>query len=104
MTPSIPKHIIDRANKLKEELNDHNYRYYALDDPVIPDSEYDRLFKELQRIESQYPKLQTPDSPTQRVGAAPIDAFESSTHAIPMLSLDNVFSFDEFSAFNDRVL
>jgi len=95
--------IKDRIKALKEFLNFHNYRYYALDDPIIPDSEYDRCFHELKALENSYPELLTPDSPTQRVGAAPLNAFEQSKHAEPMLSLDNAFSLEDLQAFNDRI-
>ncbi|HHO59287.1 MAG TPA: NAD-dependent DNA ligase LigA [Thiotrichales bacterium] len=81
----------------------HAYRYYVLDDPEIPDAEYDRLFRQLQQLETEHPELITEDSPTQRVGAQPLTAFEQITHELPMLSLDNVFSEEELLAFNRRV-
>ena len=99
----IPKKIFNRVNELKTQLNYHNHRYYALDDPTIPDSEYDLLFRELQDLESKFPSLKTVDSPTQRVGSAPLSVFEQSEHAIPMLSLDNAFSLKELSAFDERI-
>lgn len=94
----------EEAAALRQQLHDHNYRYYALDDPSIPDAEYDRLLRRLQQLELQYPSLKTPDSPTQRVGAPPLSAFESVTHEVPMLSLDNAFSDKELEDFNRRVM
>lgn len=79
----------DRAAWLRGELGYHNYRYYVLDDPAIPDAEYDQLFAELQALEEQFPHLVTPDSPTQRVGAGPLAAFSTVQHRLPMVSLDN---------------
>ena len=94
----------EEAAALRQQLHDHNYRYYALDDPSIPDAEYDRLLRRLQQLELQYPSLKTPDSPTQRVGAPPLSAFESVTHEVPMLSPDNAFSDKELEDFNRRVM
>ena len=88
---------------LSAHLHEHNYRYYGLDDPVITDSEYDRLLRRLQDIEQQNPALVTPDSPTQRVGSAPLASFQSVTHVMPMLSLDNAFDDDELRDFDRRV-
>lgn len=101
MTSAAPQ---QRAQQLREQLNYHNHRYYVLDDPQIPDAEYDRLLRELQQIEADYPELKTADSPTQRVGAPPLKAFEQVTHAVPMLSLDNAFSFEEMQDFEKRLL
>ncbi|WP_455384663.1 DNA ligase LigA-related protein, partial [Acidihalobacter prosperus] len=92
-----------RAVDLREQIDLHNYRYYVLDDPLIPDAEYDRLMRELQALESQHPELVTPESPTQRVGAKPAEGFGEVRHAIPMLSLENCFSEDELLAFDRRV-
>ena len=92
-----------RVEELRHLLQYHNHRYYVLDDPEIPDSEYDKLLRELQQIEADRPDLRTLDSPTQRVGGAALDAFEQVTHVIPMLSLDNAFDDDEFAAFDQRV-
>ena len=78
-----------RAAQLRDQINDHNYRYYVLDAPVISDAEYDRLLRELQRLEQEHPQLVTVDSPTQRVGAAPLAAFAKVTHSVPMTSMDN---------------
>lgn len=95
--------LIEYARKLRSELNAHNYRYYVLDAPTIPDSEYDRLFQELKQLESQYPELKSSDSPTQRVGAPPVKDFPEVTHVIPMLSLDNAFSEKTIQDFDKRI-
>ncbi len=92
-----------RAAELRELLEHHNYRYYVLDDPQISDSEWDALFHELRKIEEDHPELQTPDSPTLRVGAPPVAGFESHRHLVPMLSLDNAFGHDELRDFDNRV-
>ncbi len=97
-------HSIEKSIQiLRDNINHHNYRYYVLDDPEISDAQYDQLFRELQALEKAHPELITSDSPTQRVGAAPLDSFEEITHAAPMLSLDNVFDHQELMAFNDRI-
>ena len=87
---------------LRKKLNDHNYNYYVLNDPIISDSEYDVLLRTLQNLERQYPELVTADSPTQRVGASPIDAFESIDHRVPMLSLENAMDSDELISYYNR--
>ncbi len=92
-----------RAAWLRDEISRHNYHYYVLDDPLIPDSEYDRLLRELQALEAEHPKLITPDSPTQRVGASPLDGFDEIQHRVPMLSLENAFSDEEMEGFDQRV-
>jgi DNA ligase (NAD+) len=92
-----------RIEQLRDLLRHHEYRYYVLDDPEIPDSEYDRLYRELVELERNYPDLVTLDSPTQRVGAKPLAAFAQVSHRIPMLSLDNVFSDEELAAFDKRI-
>ena len=92
-----------RAARLREQINYHNYRYYVLDDPVVSDADYDRLLRELRQLETEFPQLITPDSPTQRVGAEPLKAFGQITHAMPMLSLDNAFSDEELAEFDRRV-
>ncbi len=92
-----------RIERLRDLLRHHAHRYYVLDDPEIPDSEYDRLYRELVELEQAYPELVTPDSPTQRVGAKPLAAFAQVSHRIPMLSLDNVFSDEELVAFDKRI-
>ncbi|NCF74298.1 MAG: NAD-dependent DNA ligase LigA [Gammaproteobacteria bacterium] len=93
-----------KIESLRDQIRHHNYRYHALDDPEIPDIEYDRLLRELQALEAEYPELITPDSPTQRVGDAPISAFGTVQHELPMLSLGNAFSEDELREFHRRVL
>ena len=101
-----------RIQALTEQLNRYAYEYYTLDAPSVPDAEYDRLFRELEALEAAHPELRLPDSPTQRVGGAPLDGFESVRHEVPMLSLSNAFSpqddngvFDhtEMLAFDERV-
>lgn len=92
-----------RAAELRDLLNLYNHQYYVLDQPVVPDAEYDRLLRELAELEAGHPELLVPDSPTQRVGAAPARAFTSVSHATPMLSLDNAFSDDEVTDFDRRV-
>ncbi len=92
-----------RADWITGELNRHNYAYYVLDAPSIPDAEYDRLFQELLALEQAHPELVTPDSPTQRVGAAPLPQFSQVTHSVPMLSLGNGFDESDINAFDRRV-
>ncbi len=99
----VPPEIQRRVAELREEINTHNYYYYVLAAPRIPDAEYDRLMRELQALEKQYPQLVTPDSPTQRVGAAPVEAFGTVRHEIPMLSLENAFSEADVRDFHRRV-
>ncbi len=99
MTESARKKI----NKLREEILQHNYSYYVLDDPTIPDIEYDKLMQALQKLEAENPRLITADSPTQRVGAQPLEAFPSAKHDAPMLSLGNVFDAEELEAFEVRI-
>jgi len=95
--------LIKQAQQLRDELNHHNYQYYILDEPSIPDSEYDRLFRQLQGLEEKHPELFTSDSPTQRVGSTPLSAFSSVEHRIPMLSLNNAFDEEEVQAFAKRI-
>ncbi len=92
-----------RVAELRAEIEQHNYRYYVLDDPVIPDAEFDRLMRELQALEADWPDLVTADSPTQRVGAPPLKQFAETRHALPMLSLNNAFSEADVQAFDRRV-
>jgi len=94
---------LEEINQLRAALDEANYRYYVLDEPTLTDADYDRKFQRLQQLEAEHPELVTPDSPTQRVGAAPADGFPSVAHAIPMLSLDNAFSRDDILAFAERV-
>ena len=86
-TPSQPANAAERVRQLHEQLHAHAHRYYVLDEPSIPDAEYDRLFKELQTLEALHPELLTAGSPTQRVGGKPLDAFASVRHKVPMLSI-----------------
>lgn len=95
--------IRQRVADLRRDIEYHNYRYYILDDPEIPDSEWDRLLQELRELEGIYPSLITADSPTQRVGATPTDEFAEVRHRLPMLSLDNAFSEDDLNNFDRRV-
>ncbi|GAB4240137.1 MAG: NAD-dependent DNA ligase LigA [Acidobacteriota bacterium] len=92
-----------RIAELRREIEYHNYRYYVLDNPVISDQEYDRLFRELLELEEAFPEFRTPDSPTQRVGGEPLEAFEKVRHHAPMLSLGNAFDEGELRAFHRRV-
>lgn len=92
----------ERAEGLRQQLNYHNYRYYVLDDPEVSDAEYDELMEELRRIEGDHPELQSPDSPTQRVGAGPAEQFAVVEHRVPMLSLANAFSTDALRAWYER--
>lgn len=100
---TISTELQQRVASLREQINYHNHRYYVLDDPDIADVEYDQLFRELQQLEQQHPELLTADSPTLRVGAAPLKKFRQVTHVVPMLSLDNVFDKAGFEAFDQRV-
>ena len=93
-----------RAAQLRTLLDNASYEYYVLDRPSISDAEYDTLFRELQALESEHPGLRTPDSPTLRVGAAPLSAFPKHTHAVPMLSLANAFNDEELQAWEDRLV
>lgn len=97
------KTVINKIKKLREQLRQHAHEYYVLDSPEIPDAEYDRLFRELEKLESEHPELITADSPTQRVGAEPLARFSQVKHRIPMLSLGNVFSDEELIAFDKRI-
>jgi DNA ligase (NAD+) len=100
--PTVPEAARDRAATLRSAIERHAHRYYVLDDPEIPDAEYDRLFRELVDLETEYPGLQDPDSPTQRVGGAPLDSFSKVQHKSQMLSLGNAFSAAEVEAFFRR--
>ena len=93
----------DRAAELRRELEYHNHRYYALDDPEIGDDAYDALLDELRALEAEHPELVTPESPTQRVGAEPVSRLEKVTHLQPMLSLANARSEEELRAWVDRM-
>ncbi|NMC27382.1 MAG: NAD-dependent DNA ligase LigA, partial [Syntrophomonadaceae bacterium] len=95
--------IAARIEKLRDEIRKHEYQYYVLDDPLISDLEFDRLMQDLLRLEAEHPELVTPDSPSQRVGGAAREGLATVVHRIPLLSLDNAFSFDDLRAFEKRV-
>jgi DNA ligase (NAD+) len=99
----IPEPAKRRCNELRKEIEQHNYRYYVLDDPSVPDIDYDQLMNELIALEAQYPALITPESPTQRVGAKPLAEFPEVDHLVPMLSLANAFDENEMKAFDKRI-
>ncbi len=99
----LPASLRQRVARLRAEIDHHNYRYHVLDDPEIPDSEYDRMMVELRELEKEHPALIVPESPTQRIGGAPIAAFAQVRHRTPMLSLDNAFTREEVVAFDRRV-
>jgi DNA ligase (NAD+) len=103
MEMMLTEAIKKKVEKLREEIEYHNYRYYILDQPEISDAEYDRLLRELEKIEEEYPELLSPNSPTQRVGAPPLEEFEIVRHSIPMLSLANAFDETEAKDFDKRV-
>lgn len=92
-----------RIDELRSQIKRHDYRYYVLDDPELPDAEYDKLMVELRALESEYPDLITPDSPTQRVSGEPVASFGVVTHKVPMLSLDNAFTDDDVLGFDRRI-
>ena len=94
--------VKQRIEQLRAEINHHNYRYYVLDSPEISDAEYDELMRELKKLEEEHPQFLTPDSPTQRVGAAPLEAFGIVEHPLPLLSLGNAFSDEELVAWYKR--
>lgn len=104
MAKPLSKHdAARRIESLRKTINEHNFRYYVLDNPAIPDAEYDRLFKELEELEQSYPELITGDSPTQRIGGKPLEDFAEIKHELPMLSLNNAFSEEDMRAFDRRV-
>jgi DNA ligase (NAD+) len=92
-----------QIERLRKEIDHHNYHYYVLNNPIISDFEYDQLYKKLQSLEEQFPRLVTPESPTQRIGGAPVKEFKTVEHTIKMLSLDNTYSEDEVREFDKRV-
>ncbi|MBW2471275.1 MAG: NAD-dependent DNA ligase LigA, partial [Deltaproteobacteria bacterium] len=103
MPQNLDPQIIKKVDDLRKALHRHNYRYYVLDDPDISDAEYDRMMQALKQLEDDHPELASPDSPTARVGAPPLEKFESVAHTIPMLSLDNGFNDDDILDFDKRV-
>lgn len=100
---AVSNHMKAEVERLRQQLTQHNYRYYVLDDPLVSDAEYDRLFRQLVELETRYPELQDPLSPTQRVGAPPLTEFAQVRHSIPMLSLGNVVSRAEMQEFQERI-
>jgi DNA ligase (NAD+) len=103
MNASSRSDVRDRVRELRESIAEHNYRYYVLADPGVPDAEYDRLMRELESLERDHPELDDPDSPTHRVGDRPAEGFETVEHAVPMLSLANAFEAGEVEEFDRRV-
>ena len=103
MPEKIDPAVVERAEQLRKALRHHNHRYYVLDDPEVSDIEYDRLMRELIALETDWPQLASADSPTARVGAPPLEKFETVPHALPMLSLDNGFEDGHFLKFDERV-
>jgi len=101
---AVSKDVVDKIESLREQIRHHNYLYHVLDAPEIPDIEYDRLVRTLEALENEHPELVTPDSPTQRVGARPVETFGTVEHRLPMLSLGNAFSEDEVRDFHRRVV
>ncbi|MGH2625704.1 MAG: DNA ligase LigA-related protein, partial [Anaerolineales bacterium] len=99
----VPPDVLARAEELRRLINAHNYRYHVLDRPVISDSQFDNLLRELRDHEARYPELSTPDSPTHRVGGQPSEKFRRVRHPLPILSLGNAYSADEVRAWFDRV-
>lgn len=102
--PNPDQKVRDRIQELREQINYHNYRYHILDSPEISDAQYDRLFDELMGLEKEYPELVTSDSPTQRVGATPLEEFQTARHSLPMLSLNKATSEADLPDFHRRVL
>lgn len=100
---ATPAKARQEAARLRDQLAEHNYHYYVLDDPVVPDAEYDRLFRQLQELEARYPDLKSVSSPTARVGDAPLAAFDTVTHRVPMLSLSNAMDDAEAVSFDQRL-
>src|SRR5689334_5538645 len=100
---SAARDAAHECERLRREIEHHNYRYHVLDDPLVSDAEYDALFRRLQQLEEEHPELRTPDSPTQRVGAAPLDEFATVRHRHPMLSLQNVTTREELEEFDRRI-
>jgi NAD-dependent DNA ligase len=103
-TDNIPEKMRQRVTELREQIHYHNYRYYRLNDPEISDATYDELFQELQRLETEYPQLLTPESPTQQVGAELLEAFRPVSHHRPMLSLESSHQVQVLEDFHRRVL
>ncbi len=100
----VPEEVKQRVKALRKDIQKYNYAYYVLDNPLISDTQYDQLFRELQQLEADYPQIITPDSPTQRVGGEALKSFRTVRHALPMLSLDNAFSDEEIHSFHQKIL
>ena len=100
---TTPDSVVISYQQLKDELNQHNHQYYVLDNPSVPDSEYDRQLRRLVEIEARYKDLITDDSPSQRVGGIALESFSQIEHAVPMLSLDNAFNEVELQEFERKV-
>ena len=96
--------VKERILELTQKLNEANNQYYVLDDPKMPDFEYDRLLRELETLEGEYPKFVQSDTPTQRVGGQALSKFEKVTHAVPLMSLQDVFSLEELDDFLSKIL
>lgn len=103
VSQAVSEAITQQVQQLRAQLALYNHQYYVLDTPTVPDADYDAIYQQLQQLEQQYPQLVTPDSPTQRVGATPLDKFGQVAHQIPMLSLDNAFDAADFQAFYQRM-
>ena len=103
MIEDSPKGIENQIARLREQINYHNHKYHTLDAPEIKDSEFDALFEELKSLESRNPNLVTSDSPTQRMGSAPLESFSQVRHERPMLSLENAFTEKDLDDFEKRV-
>ena len=101
--PDPDPQIIAEVENLRKALHHHNFRYYVLDDPEISDAEYDRMMQKLIRLEESYPQLTSPESPSVRVGAPPLTRFDTISHSVPMLSLDNGFNDNDILDFDNRV-
>ncbi len=99
----VPPDIVDRVARLRDDIVFHQHCYFVLDDPIIPDTEFDRLFQQLIELEKQYPSLIVLDSPTQRVGARPLSEFRNAQHSVPMLSLENAFDEEQVINFERRI-
>ena len=102
-SPTQCKQLISKIESLREQIREHDYLYYTLFNPKISDREYDKLFAELKQLEEEYPIFITEDSPTQRVSGQPLEGFETVTHSVPMLSMDNTYNAEELKAFDERI-
>jgi DNA ligase (NAD+) len=103
MIKTAKDHAAKENFELRQQLDKHNYQYYVLDHPLVSDAEYDRLFRRLVELEQEHPELAAPDSPTQKVGAPPLDKFTTVQHTLPMLSLNNAMAQEELQEFEERI-